>query len=334
VECQVINPEDGQKCGTKFANDPGISLVIDGALITGSKELYDAVKGKAAVMVANAFSTEDFVTPSVVSYSSGLPGVFSGMASFIAQDLKAKKVAVVLGDNAGGRASVQSTLKPIFDKAGVTLKPVFVDPTATAPDVASKLQAAGAGTADAILVGTPVNICVRIFDALRSAGQNPKVVSSDLCASTPMTEHLKQIGVKGTAPDGWYFANYGYSYFVPDTDSGLNTYVNAVKKYGKPAPGAKTLEYTGEAGYTFAQFMTATKIINKLGPKADDKALDSALHSFTGPGMLQAGKLKCGIAPLVSVCGREMGIDQYSGGKWVSVRDGVNKKPIKALPAA
>jgi len=111
VECQIVTPEDGQKCGTKLANDPDIKLVITGATTVGAKELYDAVQGKASVVIANAFSTEEFVTAVGVSYTSGLPGVFSGMATYIATDLKAKKVAVVLGDTQGGRASVAGKVK-------------------------------------------------------------------------------------------------------------------------------------------------------------------------------------------------------------------------------
>jgi branched-chain amino acid transport system substrate-binding protein len=44
--------------------------------------------------------------------------------------------------------------------------------------------------------------------------------------------------------------------------------------------------------------------------------------------MLQVGALKCNVPPFVSVCGVEMGIQQYKGGKWTSIADGHNGKPI------
>ena len=43
----------------------------------------------------------------------------------------------------------------------------------------------------------------------------------------------------------------GYSYFLPAStpgmaESGMNTYLAKVHQYGKPAPGAKTLESDAE----------------------------------------------------------------------------------------
>jgi branched-chain amino acid transport system substrate-binding protein len=334
VECQVNSPEDGARCGAQFANDPSIHVVVVGAIAVGTPDLYKAVNGKVTVIVSNAFSTEDFVTPAAVSYTSGLPGVLGGMAQFVGTDLKAKTVAVLLGDTPGGRAAVAGTLKPVFDAAGVTMKPVFIPAAATAPDVASALTAAGVSKTDVVFIATPVGNCIEVYDALKTSGDKPKVLTTDLCSDQPMADHLKQVGDKGVVPDGWYLGNYGYSYGIPDVDSGLNTYVNAVMKYGKPAQGAKTLGYTGVAGYSFGSFMAATKIINQTGADASNQQLNTALRAFTGPMMMQAGPLKCGLAPLTAVCGRQMGIDQYVNGGWVSVRDGVNKNPIQSLPAS
>jgi hypothetical protein len=159
-------------------------------------------------------------------------------------------------------------------------------------------------------------------------------VTTGLCFGTPMEDHLKVAGDSGSYPDGWYFGGYGYSYYLPkDTpgmqSSGMNTYLAKVQVYGKKAPGAKNLEYSGFAGPMFANVLTAVKFINELGAdKASVSALDQKIRSFTGPMMLQVGKLKCNVPPYVSVCGVEMGIQQYKDGKWVSTNDGHNGKPI------
>ncbi len=63
-----------------------------------------------------------------------------------------------------------------------------------------------------------------------------------------MTDHIKDAGESGTMPDGWYFGDYGYNYYAPDLESGMQTYVTKVQQYGVKAPGAKTLEYTGFGG--------------------------------------------------------------------------------------
>ena len=79
----------------------------------------------------------------------------------------------------------------------------------------------------------------------------------------------------------------------------------------------------------FANLMTAVKFINQIGAdKLTVADLDTKIRGYTGPMMLQVGPLKCGVAPYISVCGSQIGIDQYKGGKWVSIADGHNGKPI------
>ena len=136
-----------------------------------------------------------------------------------------------------------------------------------------------------------------------------------------MTDHLKDAGDTGAYPDGWYFGGYGYSYFLPSTtpgmaESGMNTYLAKVQQYGKPAPGAKTLEYSGFAGPMFGNVLTAVKFINELGAaKATVPALDGKIRGFTGPMMLQVGALKCDVPPYVSVCGSRDGHPAVQGRK-------------------
>ena len=70
----------------------------------------------------------------------------------------------------------------------------------------------------------------------------------------------------------------------------MNTYLAKVQQYGKPAPGAKTLEYSGFAGPMFGNVLTAVKFINELGvDQATVKALDGKIRAFKGPMMLQVG---------------------------------------------
>lgn len=95
------------------------------------------------------------------------------------------------------------------------------------------------------------------------------------------------------------------------------------------------MEYTGFAGPSFANLMTATKFINTITPeKADVAALDAAVRGFKGPMMIQAGPLDCGkqlilgLPIFVSVCGANMGVQQYKDGEWISIADGLNGKPI------
>jgi branched-chain amino acid transport system substrate-binding protein len=334
VNCQVTTAEDGAKCGAQMANDNSIALVLTGTLLNGNTELYNALNGKKAVIVGNGVTPADFVTPAGEAFVAGAPGVLSGMAKFTVDQFHPKTVALLANDNAAGQAGAAVIMKPIFAKANIAVKTVFVPDQATAPQVASAMQAAGANTADAFVSIFTLQNCINMYDAIKSLGVTPTVVTTGLCFGTPMTDHLKDVGDTGDYPDGWYFGGYGYSYFLPSTtpgmaESGMNTYLAKVKKYGKPAPGAKTLEYSGFAGPMFGNVLTGVKFINQLGAdQANVKALDGKIRAFTGPMMLQVGALKCNVPPYVSVCGVEMGIQQYKDGKWASIADGHNGKPI------
>ena len=334
VNCQVTTAEDGGKCGAQMANDNSISLVLTGTLLNGNAELYNALNGKKAVIVGNGVTPADFTTPAGEAFVAGATGVLAGMAKFTVERFHPKTVALLANDNAAGQAGASVLMKPIFDKAGTTVKTVFVPDQATAPTVASAMRAAGANTADAFVSIFTLQNCINMYDAIKSLNITPTVVTTGLCFGTPMIDHLKDVGDSGDYPDGWYFGGYGYSYFLPSStpgmaESGMNTYLAKVKQYGKPAPGAKTLEYSGFSGPMFGNVLTGVKFINELGvDNATVPALDAKIRGFTGPMMLQVGALKCNVPPYVSVCGIEMGIQQYKDGKWTSIADGHNGKPI------
>jgi branched-chain amino acid transport system substrate-binding protein len=334
VACQVSTAADGASCGAQMANDPSINLVLTGTLLNGNTELYNALNGKKAVIIGNGVTPADFVTPAGEAYVAGAPGVLAGMAKFAVEQFHPKTVAILANDNDAGKAGVAIIMKPIFAKANVTVKDVYVANEASGPDVTSAMSAIGADTADVFVSILTLQSCISMYDSIKGLGVTPTVVTTGLCFGTPMTDHLKDAGDSGAYPDGWYFGGYGYSYFLPPNtphmaDSGMNTYLAKVHQYGKPAPGAKTLEYSGFGGPMFGNVLTGLKFINEIGAaQATVPALNAKIRAFTGPAMLQVGKLKCNVPPYVSVCGVQMGIQQYKDGKWISIADGHNGKPI------
>ena len=336
VQCKVSTPEDGAKCGAQLANDDSVQIVVTGTLLYGNKELYDSLNGKKAVVVGNGVTTDDFTTAAGQSFTAGSPGVIPALAGVLLQTIKpdAKKVAILASDNPAGQAAANSLLKPIFDKAGVATTIVPVADTATAADVQTAMNNVGAADADAFIPLVTIQQCINVYDAIKALDIDPVVITTGLCFGTPMTDHLKEAGESGIVPDGWYFGGYGYSYFLPDLASGMATYVKEVQKYGKPAPGATTLEYTGFAGPSFANILTITKFMNELGPdNLDYASLNDKVRNFAGPMMLQVGPLACGKntyagIPFPVPCASEVGFQQYKDGEWISTADGLNGKPI------
>jgi branched-chain amino acid transport system substrate-binding protein len=332
--CEVVTASDGAKCGAQMANDPSINLVLTGTLLDGNSDLYNALNGKKAVIIGNGVTPADFTTPAGEAFVAGAPGVLAGMAQFAVSQFHPKKVAVLANDNAAGHAGVALIMQPIFAKAKAQVKSVFVPNEANGTQVQSAMSAIGAGNSDVFVSILTLQSCIGMYDAIKSLGVHPNVVTTGLCFGTPMTKHLQTAGDAGAYPDGWYFGGYGYSYFLPKNtpgmqESGMNTYLAKVHQYGKPAPGATTLEYSGFAGPMFGNVLTAVKFINELGAgQATVQALDAKIRGFKGPMMLQVGALKCNVPPYISVCGVEMGIQQYKSGHWISIADGHNNKPI------
>jgi hypothetical protein len=85
--------------------------------------------------------------------------------------------------------------------------------------------------------------------------------------------------------------------------------------------------------------MGGTSSSIKHGPLVYDQtgrvaSIDGKIRGFTGPMMLQVGPLNCGkniilgLPIFVSVCGTQIGIQQFKDGEWISVADGRNGTPI------
>ena len=325
-QCFVITNEDGQKCGTKLANDDNVKLVITGAMTVGNEALYNIVAAKKPILISNAVVTPDYLTSGAYAYTPGGPGVVQGMAVFVAKNLKnIHKVSIIYGDSDAEVFGAEGLLVPKLKTYGitdVTLQKISDAPTA--PDVQNALTAAGADGADVVIPIVTVQGCIATYDALKSLGITTPVVTTGLCFGTPMTKHLADLGSKDVVPNGWYFGDYGYSYFVPEAASGMTTYLAKIHQYG-PAD----VEFTGFAGPTFATLMTATKFYNQLGPDASTTALLTSIKTFKGPMMIVAGPMNCGFSPLFkSLCGTQMGIMLYRNGAWTAVASGVNGKPI------
>lgn len=338
VPCNISTAEDGAKCGTQLANDATIAVVITGTILVGNKELYDTLNGKKPVIVGNGVTSDDFTTTAGQAFTAGSPGVVTGMGGFVATGLTPKpaSVAIIAQNNAAGKAAAELLFKPVMDKAGIAYTFVGVDDTASAADVQAALTSVGAEKADVLVGIVTIQQCINIYDAMKALAISPAVVTTGLCFGTPMTDHLKAAGEPGPVPSGWYFGGYGYSYFQPDLASGMKTYIAKVQQYGKPAPNSKTLEYTGFAGPEFANLMTFAKFANASKGAVDFATLDAAIRGFKGPMMLQVGPLDCGkqvilgLPFFVAVCGAQMGIQLFKDGKWTSIADGLNGKPIDA----
>jgi branched-chain amino acid transport system substrate-binding protein len=331
VDCVVQAEEDGQRCATEMLNNDDVAFVMTGVMVVGNGSLSTVLSGKKPVFIGFPAVPEDFVASDAFAFTPGAVGVVRGMSTFVGEYLDGvETVAIVHADNASGQASADVFLKPGLAEYGITdVKTVGVPDTATGPDLAAAIQAAGGDTADLFIPLLTVQGCAATYDALQSLGVQPKVLTTGLCYGTPMTEHLRDLGLDDPVPDGWYYGDLGYSYFMPDDASGMTTYLAKIAQYGPEAA-----EYTGYAGPLFANLLTSVKLLNQIG--ADNVTADAvrqAAATFTGPMMLVAGPMQCGFDPVFkSLCGTQMGVQQYADGEWASIANALNGKAIETKP--
>ncbi len=314
--CIVQSEEDGQRCGTEMANNDDVTFVIVGVLAVGGAAIYSILEGDKPVLIGSVSGTDDLFAADAYSYASGGPGVIGGMATFIGTGLSdVDKVAVVFADNPGGRGATEGFLLPLLQANGiadVTLVPVA--DTATGPDLVTAIQAAGGLEADVLVAFVTLPGCIATYDALQSLGIDPTVVATGLCFGKGMTEHLADLGSSAQVPDGWYFGDFGESFFVPNDESGMTTAIDVLKHYEGP-----DVEFTGFATPLFANLLTSVRFINQIGvDNLTSDAVREAITGFTGPMMTIAGPMECGFSPqFPSLCGYHAGISQYVDGEWV-----------------
>jgi ABC-type branched-subunit amino acid transport system substrate-binding protein len=329
-KCVVQKEEDGQKCGQEMLADSSVQFVLTGTLANGNQPLYDTLAGQKPVFIGNPVSTPDFLAKDGYAYTPGAPGVVQGMAIFAATMLpegKPTKAAVVYSDNPAGQAGFNLLTKPVLEQYGIQVTGVPIPDTAGPQDFAPAIQAAGAQDAGVFIPLVTIQGCIGTYDALKQLGITTPVVTTGLCYGTAMKDHLKQLGESGDFPE-WYYGGYGYSYFIPGQPE-LDNYLSVVQEYAK-AHNIENIEYTGFAGPMYGNALTLVKFMNAIGPdNITPDAMRQTGKSFTGPMWGVVGPMACGKNQLfVSLCGIQMGIQQYKDGQWVSVADGLNGKPI------
>lgn len=343
--CRITVASDGARCGAQLAADADVVAVLAGTTLVGNRELYQALDGIKPVVVGNGVTGADFTTTAGHALTAGSLGVILGLGGFVVQELDGVEVAAVLGPNdPAGRAASDLLLAPVLTEAGVATTYVGIGFGASAPDVSAALEASGTATPDVIVALLTVDQCIAVRDAITAAATDPAVITTGLCATAPMAEHLADVGETGPVPNGWYVGGYGYNVFEPDVDSGMLTYVTALQAFGTPVPGDERVDPVGLTGPAFAAVLTLARFINDIaGEQRSDgvstvviepAAVDAELRSFTGPMMMQAGPLACGrqvllgLSIFVAPCASQVGVQRYVDGEWISVRDGLDGDPI------
>lgn len=311
-QCVIQTPEDGQKCGVQFANDPSIEYVIVGLTVVGNEALYKAVAGKKPVLNALPASEPDVITPGVYTLNGGAVAPITGAGEAAAAVKGAKSAAVIHSNNASGTYVTEEILKPTIEAAGIKVNSVAVSDAAPGPEVESAIQASGAQDADVFVTIGLAAQCIGTYQGLEALGVEVPVVSTYLCYSPEVQEGI------GGPPEGWSFPGFYSNPNIPNAEDGTDAYVAAMEADGSEEKDT----LTGDAPGSFAALLTLDKFANEIGAaKVTGASLEKALLAYRGTVPMTPGKMECGkvSSVLVGLCGTYATNSEYANGEFKEI---------------
>jgi branched-chain amino acid transport system substrate-binding protein len=300
--------QQGQVCGSRFANSSATKAVLFTGGNTGATQLVAAnnaskvyfctVGGPGYTAAKNMFCTQ-----------SGALAV-SDIATYLKQYKHAKSVSI-LSLQSPAIEDIVDSQKPVYSQLGITVTTAFSAPGAT--DVTSTLVAGQVQSTDATVLIAPLDsMCPPYVTGLKTLGVKKPVVSLTTCIDPSV--------VKAVGTPNFTFLEYGPSPDVKDPTGQTQVFKDANKAYGN-ANGPNAYQ-------AFGTVLLMAKIMNKLGVKhLTTAAIAARMRAYTGALFLGDPSLKFGKQPFPSVGSLRARFFTHNpngtwtdatGGKWVS----------------
>jgi branched-chain amino acid transport system substrate-binding protein len=306
VKCVLQSEEDGQKCAGELRNSGEIPVAILGLAVVGNQSFYNTVDGEFPVIVDVSATGPDSTTEGVYSLDGGGGAVLNAQAEAV-NALGAKEVALLTANNPAGKQTALTTQKPRMEELGIKPTVVLFEDTASAPEFATAISNSSAANAGAIAFNPSSNAqCNLLYDGLNQLGVSTPVVTNVFCAADEVVSHV------GEGLDGWEFSSFGWNPRVSGNPQS-EAYANVMEAAGKSE--------LVNAGYTFKAFadvLAVDQIAQSVGvEKLSGETMNKAIQSWSGPGYMIPGEMKCGWNPeTVSVCGNSAENSTFENGKW------------------
>ncbi len=281
VECTIPDTvAAASQCGQQMANNSAVKVVAPGPITVGNEAFESAIAPTSKPLVFGVGASEQDV-----SYSPGfllfgdslhLEGPF---ATYIAQDLKAKQVAIIYENIPGASVSAQVVANGL-KILGINSKVVAFDPSA--PDLTAPLTASGAASADALVPILFGNYCVTLNKALTQLNIKTPVVTNVTCISADIIK-----GDGGTLPP-WTYAVGGS--LAADASDPSGAALTAVAKLYNAEAQVSDIWFD----VTFSQILTITKFLDQVGSTGTSAQITSAAQAYKGPLLWGPATLVCG----------------------------------------
>jgi len=309
-------PAGSTKCANQLVEQKPVAMLGGADLgTTGSVPIYNNAQlpliGPANVGTADQQYARAFM------FSGFAPGVFSAIAVYVTQTLKAQKVTFLAGDSPTIHYITDFIMAPILKKNGVTDFRQVLTPPGNTSDWATRLTAAMASKPDAlVIVPSDTGDCTANMQARQSLGLQTQVkyVLAGVCLDN------KVVQAAGAGAEGVYM-NFSTLPPFETNDPDVALYLAKLKQYG-----SANLTLDEFAGAGFQTVMNAYDVLNKLGPDnlSSDKIVAAFKatqnqHNFMGKPYTCDGKQ---VPTVPAMCNAAQRMVQVQNGKFVDVGGG------------
>jgi branched-chain amino acid transport system substrate-binding protein len=322
VKCSTQGTVAGAaQCGQQLANNKSVRVIGGGAVTVGNQALEKAIAPTKKPIVFSVPGSETDVSyqPGFILFGDTLH-IEGPIATFVAQNLKAKNVAIIY-QNIPGSSTAANIIADGLKILGAKPKVVAFDPTT--PDLSAPLTASGAASADALIGLVFGNYCVTLNKTLKQLNIKTPVVTNVPCITTDIIK-----GNGGVLPS-WYYA-------VASEIAGDSTDPGSVM-WSKVADqlGASKLAPDPWISTPFAGMMTVWKIYNQVGPNATSAQFTAAMTKFKGPQLWGAPNLVCGkYKDTPSVCNDTIQFFKAVNGKLKKAQGFIGPPPGLKVPTS
>lgn len=167
VTCLQNSIPAAQECAQQLATSDLVSVINGVNIWTVAFDFYGTL-GETPVIGGLPLFAGDYNQPNARYFNGGSVQVYSAAARFVAEDLGANKVAILVNQNPAATAALDSGLAPIFDSYGIEYEAIDVPIPLT--DAIPPMSQAAAYDADIIMLLAAGNECVPVIRAASQLG--------------------------------------------------------------------------------------------------------------------------------------------------------------------
>lgn len=312
------SPESSTGCANRMV-ERGVVAVLGGVDLGSAASLPILTAAGIPYIGTTPLLPADFTTDGAFTLDPGGLGI-AASATFAADELGARRVAVFHDDSPQGRQLAEAFVRPVLLKHGLSQSGVtLVAERADAADVAPALAAATRGNPDAVIVVFPPPACSRIMQAKAALGVDADMLYIGRCAAPGI------VAAGGAGADGAYFFSSILNPSAHPDDEEVALYADKVEEYGDGEVDAGSYDLARGFAVTMTFHRRLRSMATEIAPASVADAFRTAVDvpSFMGHPFTCDGRQ--GAPGFVSLCNSRVRIYQLkdgrhrdASGEWIS----------------